>query len=74
MENELLNMKQAAGYLKISTSKLYKMCMKNEIQYYKLGSLNRFRLSDLIQYFDSCKTINQKVDTPFCNIKMPRVV
>ena len=73
MENELLNMKQAAGYLKISTSKLYKMCMKNEIQYYKVGSLNRFKLSELNLFIDSCKTCPEPVNSFVNTFKLPCV-
>lgn len=71
MENELLNMKQAAGYLKISTSKLYKMCMKNEIPRSKIGSLNRFRLSDLNQFVDSCKTYSEPLNSSANTLKLP---
>jgi len=73
MENELLNVKQAAGYLKISTSKLYKMCMKNEIQYYKVGSLNRFKPADLNQFVDSCKSYSEPVKPLENTFKLPRV-
>lgn len=53
MDGELLNFKQAAKYLCVSSSKLYKMTHKNEIRYYKVGRLNVFYLHELQEYVKS---------------------
>jgi excisionase family DNA binding protein len=46
----LLNQKEAAEYLRVSTSKLYKMTHRREIPFIKMGSKNIFSLDDLSEY------------------------
>lgn len=53
MAKEYLSFKEAAGFLCISTSKLYKMTHRNEIRYYKMGRLNVFGIKELQQYLES---------------------
>jgi excisionase family DNA binding protein len=53
MVQEFLNLQDAAKFLCVSTSKLYKMTHKNEIRYYKIGRLNVFRIEELQDYVRS---------------------
>lgn len=57
MVQEFLNLHDAAKYLCISTSKLYKMTHKNEIGYYKIGRLNVFRIEELQDYVKSNRVL-----------------
>jgi len=59
MENENLNTKQAAMFLCISLSKLFKMCHKKEIPYSKVGRINVFRLEDLQAYLNANRVLTQ---------------
>jgi excisionase family DNA binding protein len=43
-------MDEAAEYLSISKSSLYKLCSKNELLYRKIGRKNRFTAEDLDQF------------------------
>ena len=49
------NLKDAARYLCVSTSKLYKLCHKNEITYCKAGRKNVFPEEILKQYLENNK-------------------
>jgi len=53
MEKEYVNFEEAARFLCVSTSKLYKMTHKSEIKYYKVGRLNVFGLDDLREYIEN---------------------
>lgn len=49
LEEEWLNSKEAAAYLKISLKTLMNLCSNGSIQFYKFGRLNRYKKSELIQ-------------------------
>lgn len=44
---DYLSFKEAARFLCVSESKLYKMTHKREVRYYKMGRLNVFKVDDL---------------------------
>jgi len=46
----LWNMEQAAKYLGVKISCLYKLTMQRQIAFVKLGKLNRFRKQDLDEF------------------------
>lgn len=50
MKSRLKTMDEAAEYLSISKSSLYKLCSKNELLYRKIGRKNRFTAEDLDQF------------------------
>lgn len=53
MEKELLKTAEAAKYLCVSQSKLWKMCHFKEVTYYKVGRLNVFKVGDLQAYVEA---------------------
>ncbi len=61
----LLNQKEAAEYLRVSTSKLYKMTHKREIPFIKMGAKNIFDVEELSKYildnrvFTASELVNQ---------------
>lgn len=48
-----LNLVDAAKFLCVSTSKLYKMTHRKEIKYYKIGRRDVFNMDDLKLYLES---------------------
>lgn len=47
---------QAAEYLKVEVSWLYKQCMAGTIPFYKVGKYNRFNLDELDQHLaENCR-------------------
>jgi|GEM_PF-6001672 len=48
-----LKLEEAAKFLCVSTSKLYKMTHRKEIKYYKMGRLDVFNIEDLKLYMES---------------------
>lgn len=52
------NLKDAARYLCVSTSKLYKLCHKNEITYCKAGRRNVFPEEVLKNYLESNRILS----------------
>jgi excisionase family DNA binding protein len=58
---EYLNFKEAALFLCVSESKLYKMTHLREVQYYKIGRLNVFKRTDLQDLLSERKVMT--VDT-----------
>jgi excisionase family DNA binding protein len=53
MEKENLNTKEAALFLCVSLSKLFKMCMRKELKYYKVGRISLFKKKDLEDYLQN---------------------
>jgi len=53
----LMNMEQAASFLNVKKSTIYRMTMRKEIPVCKLGKLNMFRLKDLEAFIES-KMVN----------------
>lgn len=60
MEKEVLNTVEAARFLCVSLSKLWKMCHRKELAYYKVGRLNVFRIEDLQAYLDANRVLTAK--------------
>ena len=56
---KLLTTKEAAAYLGISMSTIYRMCKENKITFIKLGTIIKFREKDL-ETCISDNTIYQK--------------
>lgn len=52
MKSRLKTMDEAAEYLSIPKSSLYKLCSKNELLYRKIGRRNRFTTEDLDQFIE----------------------
>lgn len=50
---ELLTIDEAASYFKVSKKTLYYWVARNEIPYIKLGKHLRFKIQEVIAYFDA---------------------
>lgn len=74
-ENTYMNVKETAVFLRVSTSSIYKMTMKNTIPHYKLGNRLLFQKQDLIGFINGSRVnpdINQTVIlNPFHHLKLP---
>lgn len=55
MNSRLKTMEEAAEYLNIPKSSLYKLCSKNELLYRKIGRNNRFTIEDLEEFIQRQK-------------------
>jgi len=55
MNSRLKTMDEAAEYLNIPKSSLYKLCSKNELLYRKIGRNNRFTVEDLEEFIQRQK-------------------
>lgn len=53
MSKEYFKTTEAASFLCVSMSKLWKMCHKKELNYYKVGRLNLFKKDDLLEFIES---------------------
>jgi excisionase family DNA binding protein len=53
VDRELLDLREASEYLRISQSKLSTMALRKKIRSYKLGRNRRFDLADLNAFLDS---------------------
>lgn len=58
MNNTLLNVQEAASYLRISTSTLYRWVHQKKIKYVKIGSRVLFSQDSLDEYIN-----NNTIDT-----------
>jgi len=75
MEKENLNTKEAALFLCVSMSKLFKMCMRKELKYYKVGRISLFKKKDLEDYLQnhtyfSIQDLKHIADKKLANKKM----
>ncbi len=59
MNNENLTTEEAAKYLCVSLSKLWKMCHRKEVKYYKVGRLNLFKVRDLQEFIDAHRVLTK---------------
>ncbi len=59
MNKEYLKTMEAASFLCVSMSKLWKMCHKKELIYYKMGRLNLFKKEDLIEFIEKSKVLTK---------------
>lgn len=51
MKNKMLTISEAAEYLRVSKSTVYKMTMRREIGFYKpTGKNNYFKIKDLYEF------------------------
>ena len=66
MNSRLKTMEEAADYLNIPKSSLYKLCSRNELLYRKIGRNNRFTIEDLEEFIQ-----RQKVKKPNENEEIP---
>ena len=55
MMSRLKTMDEAAEFLNISKSSLYKLCSRNELLYRKIGRNNRFTTEDLEEFIQRQK-------------------
>ena len=74
MENQYVTLTAAAKYLCISRSKLWKLCHRKEIRYFKMGNRNVFHLGDLDYYIRSHEilttdTLKKKAEEVSINAK-----
>ena len=60
MNSRLKTMEEAAEYLNIPKSSLYKLCSRNELLYRKIGRNNRFTIEDLEEFIH--RQIVKKID------------
>lgn len=74
MQNQYLTVEQAAKYLCVSTSKLYKMTHTRELKYHKVGRLNLFKVKDLEDYLEShsVPAVEQLAQQAFEQLKQNR--
>lgn len=59
MENKLLTITEAANYLGVSLSYVYKMCSIRSIGFYKIGRSNKFLIDDLDDFITKRKVVKQ---------------
>ena len=59
MENKLLTISEAANYLGVSISYVYKMCSIRGIDFYKIGRSNKFLMEDLNNFIVKNKVVKQ---------------
>ncbi len=60
MVSDLLDVKEAAAYLKIQVSTLRCWCFNRTIPFYKIGGLVRFRKADLDAFIKRGRISSQK--------------
>ena len=65
MENKLLTISEAATYLGVSISYLYKMCAKRSIDFYKIGRSNKFLMEDLDDFIKKGKVSKEIITTSY---------
>lgn len=74
MNSRLKTMKEAAEYLNIPKSSLYKLCSRNELLYRKIGRNNRFTIEDLEEFIHRQKVKrsdeNEKINFRKVKIKL----
>jgi excisionase family DNA binding protein len=72
MNSRLKTMEEAAEYLNIPKSSLYKLCSKNELLYRKIGRNNRFTIEDLEVFIQrhKVKKTNEKEEINFRKVKI----
>ena len=72
MNSRLKTMEEAAEYLNIPKSSLYKLCSKNELLYRKIGRNNRFTIEDLEEFIQrqKVKRTNEKEQINFRKVKI----
>ena len=72
MNSRLKTMEEAAEYLNIPKSSLYKLCSKNELLYRKIGRNNRFTIEDLEEFIQrmEVKRSDEKEETNFRKVKI----
>ena len=72
MNSRLKTMEEAAEYLNIPKSSLYKLCSKNELLYRKIGRNNRFTIEDLEEFIQrqKVKKTNEKEEINFRKVKI----
>ena len=59
MENKLLTISEAANYLGVSISYVYKMCSIRGIDFYKIGRSNKFLMEDLNNFIVKNKVFKE---------------
>ena len=74
MNKEYFKTAEAAEFLRVSMSKLWKMCSKKELSYYKVGRLNLFKKDDLSEFIEKNRVLpiselKKKADEKLYNIK-----
>ena len=52
-QDEWLDSKEAAGFLKVTLKTLYNLTSNGCLKYYKFGRRNRYRLNDLREFLSS---------------------
>ena len=72
MNSRLKTMEEAADYLNIPKSSLYKLCSRNELLYRKIGRNNRFTIEDLEEFIQrmEVKRSDEKEETNFRKVKI----
>lgn len=72
MNSRLKTMEEAADYLNIPKSSLYKLCSRNELLYRKIGRNNRFTIEDLEEFIQrqKVKRTNEKEKINFRKVKI----
>ncbi len=73
MNDYFLKLDEAANYLKISKSKLYKMRSRKQIPYYKFCSRIQFNIVDLQNYAKQFRVEPTLLKTPNYKLKLPSI-
>jgi len=60
MNKRLMTIGEAATYLGVSVSHLYKMCSLRNIDFHKIGRYNKFLVEDLNEFISKNKITKKK--------------
>ena len=70
MNSRLKTMDEAAEYLNIPKSTLYKLCSRNELIYRKIGRYNRFTVDDLEKFIQQQLVESTDLNNEFTSKKI----
>lgn len=72
MNSRLKTMEEAAEYLNIPKSSLYKLCSRNELLYRKIGRNNRFTIEDLEEFIQrqTVKKFDDNEEIPLRRVRI----
>ena len=70
MNSRLKTMDEAAEYLNIPKSTLYKLCSRNELLYRKIGRYNRFTVDDLEKFIQQQLVESTDLNNEFTSKKI----
>lgn len=72
MKSPLKSIEEAANYVGLSESSLYKLCSNNKIDFYKIGRYNKFLIEDLDEFIQS-KKVSKRSQKTQTTLKKPLI-